>query len=294
MIFIEFLKVVLFGIVEGITEWLPISSTGHMILLEELIPLNVSKGFWEMFLVVIQLGAILAVCVMFFKKLNPFSFNSKAKKDTVVNVFNKEVHVPYWIASHTNKKAWMLWFRVLVGCIPAGIIGVLFNDWFDEHFYNSNVVAATLIIYGVLFILVELWNKKRTPVIKHVYDISYTGAFTIGMIQVLSLIPGTSRSGVTIIGSMLLGLSRTAAAEFSFFMSIPIMFGASLLKLVKFGFNYTSTELAILITGMVVAFVVSIISIKFLMDYIKKHDFKIFGVYRIILGIIVLLYFAFR
>lgn len=291
MNFIEFLKVVLFGIVEGITEWLPISSTGHMILLEELIPLNVSKEFWEMFLVVIQLGAILAVCVMFFEKLNPFAYNKNAKKNTVVNFFNKQIHIPYWLASHSRKETWLLWMRVVVGCIPAGVIGVLFNDWFDEHFYNGFVVAGTLIIYGVLFILVEMWNKKRKPIISEVGDLSYTGAFTIGMIQVLSLIPGTSRSGVTIIGSMILGVSRTAAAEFSFFMSIPIMFGASLLKLVKFGFNYTATEASILIIGMVVAFIVSMVSIKFLMDYIKKHDFKVFGIYRIILGIIVLLYF---
>lgn len=291
---IEILKVILFGIVEGITEWLPVSSTGHMIILEELTPLKVSKEFWEMFLVVIQLGAILAVCVLFFEKLNPFAFNKNARKNTTVSLFNKKVHIPYWLASHTKKETWQLWFRVVIGCIPAGITGVLFNDWFDAHFYNGFVVSATLIIYGVLFIVVELWNKKRKPIINEVGELSYTGAFTIGMIQVLSLIPGTSRSGVTIIGSMVLGVSRTAAAEFSFFMSIPIMFGASLLKLVKFGFNYTASEAVILIVGMAVAFVVSMVSIRFLMDYIRKHDFKVFGVYRIILGIIVLVYFLMR
>lgn len=294
MNFLEFLKAVIFGIVEGITEWLPISSTGHMILLEELIPLNVSREFWDMFLVVIQLGAILAVCVLFFNKLNPFAYNKDADKNTVVHIFGNNVHVPYWLASHTNKRTWLLWARVIVGCIPAGVIGVLFNNWFEENFNNSGVVAATLIIYGILFILIEIWNKKRKPVIKNVGELSYTGAFTIGLIQVLSLIPGTSRSGVTIIGSMALGVSRTAAAEFSFFMSIPIMFGASLLKLIKFGFNYTASEVVILITGMVVAFAVSIVSIRFLMDYIKKHNFKIFGIYRIILGIIVIIFFALR
>ena len=289
--FIEFLKVVLFGIVEGITEWLPISSTGHMILLEELIPLNVSKEFWEMFLVVIQLGAILAVCVMFFNKLNPFTMGKSAVPTSGAGKVSSRTKSGGWISEHIRMDIIKLWLRVIVGCIPAGVIGVLFNDWFDAHFYNGFVVAGTLIIYGVLFILVELWNKKRKPVINEVGELSYTGAFTIGFIQVLSLIPGTSRSGVTIIGSMILGVSRTAAAEFSFFMSVPIMFGASLLKLVKFGFNYTFTEAAILITGMIVAFVVSMVSIKFLMDYIKKHDFKVFGIYRIILGIIVLLYF---
>ena len=289
--FIEFLKVVLFGIVEGITEWLPISSTGHMILLEELIPLNVSKEFWEMFLVVIQLGAILAVCVMFFNKLNPFTMGKSAVPTSGAGKVSSRTKSGGWISEHIRMDIIKLWLRVIVGCIPAGVIGVLFNDWFDAHFYNGFVVAGTLIIYGVLFILVELWNKKRKPVISEVGELSYTGAFTIGFIQVLSLIPGTSRSGVTIIGSMILGVSRTAAAEFSFFMSVPIMFGASLLKLVKFGFNYTFTEAAILITGMIVAFVVSMVSIKFLMDYIKKHDFKVFGIYRIILGIIVLLYF---
>lgn len=285
MNFIEFLKVVLFGIVEGITEWLPISSTGHMILLEELIPLNVSKEFWEMFLVVIQLGAILAVCVMFFNKLNPFKTGKSSKGSS-----GKSASAG-GISSYIKTDTIKLWFRVIVGCIPAGVIGVLFNDWFDAHFYNGFVVAGTLIIYGILFILVELWNKNRKPAINDVGELSYTGAFTIGLIQVLSLIPGTSRSGVTIIGSMILGVSRTAAAEFSFFMSIPIMFGASLLKLIKFGFNYTFTEAAVLIIGMIVAFVVSMVSIKFLMDYIKRHDFKVFGIYRIILGIIVLLYF---
>lgn len=268
--FIELLKAAILGIVEGITEWLPISSTGHMILVEEFIKFNASEAFMEMFRVVIQLGAILAVVLLYFHKLNPFapSKTIKQKKDTV-----------------------NIWFKVIVGVLPAGILGVLFDDWFDAHFYNYQTVAVTLIIYGILFILIENKNKEKSTRINNFKDLSYKTALGIGIFQVLSLVPGTSRSGATILGAIILGTSRSIAAEYSFFLSIPIMFGASALKLVKFGLNFTGLELAILITGMVVAFVVSVIAIRFLIKYIKNNDFKAFGWYRIILGIIVIGYF---
>ena len=269
---LEWLKVLLLGIVEGLTEWLPISSTGHMILVNEFIQLNVSKEFMEMFLVVIQLGAILAVVVLYFWKLWPFTTPSKG-----------------WI----KKDTWSLWFKVIVAVLPAALIGIPFDDQIDALFYNYQTVAATLIIYGVLFIIIENRNRHRTPVITTFQELSYSTALLIGAFQVLSLIPGTSRSGATILGAMLLGTSRYIAAEFSFFLAIPVMFGASLLKLVKFGFNFTGTEIAILLVGMLTAFVVSILAIKFLMSYIKKNDFKAFGWYRIVLGIIVILYFVF-
>ena len=269
---LEWLKVLLLGIVEGLTEWLPISSTGHMILVNEFIQLNVSKEFMEMFLVVIQLGAILAVVVLYFWKLWPFTTPSKG-----------------WI----KKDTWSLWFKVIVAVLPAALIGIPFDDQIDALFYNYQTVAATLIIYGVLFIIIENRNRHRTPVITTFQELSYSTALLIGAFQVLSLIPGTSRSGATILGAMLLGTSRYIAAEFSFFLAIPVMFGASLLKLVKFGFNFTGTEIAILLVGMLTAFVVSILAIKFLMSYIKKNDFKAFGWYRIVLGILVILYFSF-
>lgn len=266
---IEYLKVLILGIVEGITEWLPISSTGHMILVENFLRLNVSHDFWEMFLVVIQLGAILAVVVIYFHKLNPFSPRKSAKE---------------------KSDTWKIWYKVIIGCLPAAIIGLPLNDWLDEHFYNYIVVAIALIVYGVIFIWIETkYNYK--PTINSFDDMSYLTAFKIGCFQVLSLIPGTSRSGSTIIGGMLVGTSRTLATEFSFFMSIPIMLGASLLKLVKFGFNFTGNELMILLFGMIVAFVVSILAIKFLVSYVSKNDFKPFGYYRVVLGLIVLLYF---
>ena len=254
---LEILKALLLGIVEGITEWLPISSTGHMILVEEFIHMNVSQDFMEMFQVVIQLGAILAVVVLYFKKLWPFCSpqNGWVKKDT-----------------------WMLWFKVLVAVLPAAIIGLPFDDQIDAVFYNYQTVAVTLILYGVLFIVVENYNKKRRPRVNSFAELSWSMALFIGVFQVLALIPGTSRSGATILGAMLLGTSR-------------YMFGASLLKLVKFGFSFTSMELAILATGMISAFVVSILAIKFLMGYIKKNDFKSFGYYRIVLGVLVLAYF---
>ena len=266
---LEYLKVLILGIVEGITEWLPISSTGHMILVENFLKLNVSPEFWEMFLVVIQLGAILAVVVIYFQKLNPFSMKKSVQE---------------------KKDTWQIWYKVIIGCIPAAAIGLPLNDWLDEHFYNYVVVAIALIVYGVIFIWIETkYNYK--PTVDSFEDMSYLTAFKIGCFQVLSLIPGTSRSGSTIIGGMLVGTSRTIATEFSFFMSIPVMFGASLLKLVKFGFDFSGNELMILLFGMLVAFVVSIIAIKFLISYIQKNDFKIFGYYRIILGIIVIGYF---
>lgn len=275
---VELIKVIFLGIVEGITEWLPISSTGHMILVDAFVKLNVTDAFKEMFLVVIQLGAILAVAVTFFNKLNPFSSkkNKEEKKDT-----------------------WLLIAKVILACIPAGVIGILFDDKLNEIFYNWQTVAVTLIIYGVFFILIEIWNKKKNKesAIQTVTDITFTTAFLIGLAQVLSLIPGTSRSGATILGAMLLGASRIAATEFTFFLAIPVMLGASLVKLLKYfmeaGFGFTGAESVTLIVGMVTAFIVSMVSIKFLVNFVKKHDFKVFGYYRIVLGIIVILCGAF-
>lgn len=268
---LEIIKAILFGIVEGITEWLPISSTGHMILLNEFVTLNVSEEFWEMFLVVIQLGAILAVVLLFWDKIFPFDFKNK----------------PF-----IKKDIFTLWFKILTACVPAAIIGLAFDDVFDALFYNPWCVAAALIVFGVAFIVVENHNKNMHPHITSLGEITYKTALMIGVFQLIAAIfPGTSRSGATIIGALLIGVSRTAAAEFTFVLAIPVMLGASLLKLVKFGFAFTGTELTILFVGMAVAFVVSVIVIKFLMGYIKKHDFKVFGWYRIILGIIVLAYF---
>ena len=267
------LKTVLLGIVEGITEWLPISSTGHLILADEFIKLNMTGAFKEMFDVVIQLGAIMAVVVLYFHKLNPFSpkKNHREKMDTIV-----------------------LWTKVILAVFPAAIIGILFDDWLNAHFYNPPVVAAMLIIYGILFIIIENRNKRiRRRPMNDLSRLSYGMALGIGVFQILALIPGTSRSGATILGGILLGCSRTVVAEFSFFLGIPVMFGASLLKIVKFGLAFTSTQLIVLIVGMVVSFLVSIGAIKFLLGYIKKNDFKAFGVYRIILGLLVIVYFAF-
>ena len=276
MSFIEWIKVVILGIVEGITEWLPISSTGHMILVDELMHLNVSTEFMNMFLVVIQLGAILAVVVLYFTKLWPFHYQPSRQS---------------LVERYVDMEKMILWFKILVACVPAIVVGLPLNDFFEEKFYNYVVVALMLIIYGVLFIVIENYNKRRQPQINNLEEISFKTAFLIGLFQVLSLIPGTSRSGSTIIGGILVGTSRTVAAEFTFFLAIPVMFGASLLKLVKFGFNFTGTEVVILLVGMAVAFVVSILAIKFLMGYIKKHDFKAFGWYRIVLGILVLGFF---
>ena len=265
----ELIKTIILGIVEGLTEWLPISSTGHMILVDEFIQLDVSKAFMDMFLVVIQLGAILAVVVLNFEKLNPFS---------------------HWKTKREKKETFQLWYKVIFACIPAAVIGLTFNHYMEEHFMTAPVVAFTLIFYGVMFILVENYNKNRRPAVTDLNKLSYKTAFIIGLFQVLSLVPGTSRSGSTILGGILFGASRYVAAEFTFFLAIPVMFGASLLKLVKFGFHYTGAEICILVVGMATAFVVSIISIKFLLQYIKNNDFKAFGYYRIVLGIIVIAY----
>ena len=265
----ELLKTILIGVVEGLTEWLPISSTGHMILVDEFVKLDVSKQFMDMFLVVIQLGAILAVVVLNFEKLNPFSpWKSKLQKQ---NTFK-------------------LWYKVILACIPAAVVGFPLNHWMEEHLMTTPVVASMLILYGVLFIIVENYNRYRIPKARDVDHLDYKTAFAIGLFQVLALVPGTSRSGATILGGIILGASRQAAAEFTFFLAIPVMFGASLLKLLKFGFDYTASEVMILIVGMVTAFIISILSIKFLLHYIKKNDFTAFGWYRIALGIIVFVY----
>lgn len=271
---LEMLKVILLGIVEGITEWLPISSTGHLILVDEFVKLNASADFKEMFNVVIQLGAILAVVVMYFHKLNPFS-----PKKTKVE----------------KQETMQLWYKVVISCIPAAVLGLLFDDWMEAHLHNAVVISIMLIVYGILFIIIERWNKKKTPAVSTLADLSYQTAFFIGCFQVLSLVPGTSRSGATIIGALLLGVSRYVAAEFTFFLAIPVMFGASGIKLLKFfadGQGMTGTEMAMLGCGCLVAFVVSVLAIKFLMGYVKKHDFQAFGWYRIVLGILVLGWFA--
>ena len=268
---LEVLKVIILGIVQGITEWLPISSTGHLILVEQLIQLKQSEAFTNMFNVVIQFGSILAVVVIYFHKLNPFSptKTEKQKKMTI-----------------------QLWIKVVIGTIPALIGGLLLNDLIESKLSNAYVVALMLIVYGILFIVIEKRNETREPKVKRISQLSVKTVFLIGVFQMMAMIPGTSRSGATIVGALALGVSRSVAAEFTFFLAIPVMFGASLLKLVKFGFAFSSTELIILIVGVVVSFVVSILAIKFLMGYIKKHDFKAFGWYRIILGILVLVYFA--
>ena len=272
----ELLKAVLFGIVEGVTEWLPISSTGHLILLNEFITLNVSDAFRSMFDVVIQLGAILAVIVLFFHKLNPFSpTKSEGEK----------------------KQTWQLWFKVVAAIIPSGIVGVLFDDWMEAHFHNATVVSVALIVYGMAFILVERRNARRVggKTVEDVYAIDYKTALLIGCFQCLSLIPGTSRSGSTILGAILIGVGRSAGAEFSFFMAIPTMLGASAIKGLKFllsGVTATGTEIGVLIVGCVVSFLVSLLVIRGLMEYVRRHSFSAFGVYRIILGVVVLVYFA--
>ena len=272
---IEIIKVILLGIVEGITEWLPISSTGHLILLDNILKLNVSDAFWEMFLVVIQLGAIIAVIVLYFKRLWPFHIR---------NFVNSGEHV-------VDKDKLILWVKILISCVPAAIIGLLFDDWIDAHFYNYVVVAIMLIIYGILFILVENRNRGRRPVIRNTSQIGIKEALIIGAAQVLALIPGTSRSGVTILSGITIGTSRKTASEYSFFLAIPVMFGASILKMAKFGIGISPYELLFLVLGMFVAFIVSLFSIKFLLNYVKKHTFRFFGYYRIVLGVIILVFF---
>ena len=296
MIFIELLKVILLGIVEGITEWLPISSTGHMILVDEYIKLKVSEAFMEFFLVVIQLGAILAVVVLYWNKLWR-SYIRKIPKKTQM-ALRKQPAVPRtvltFVEKYCDKDKWILWFKILVACLPTIIIALPFNDIIEKKFYNYVVVAIMLIVYGVLFIVIENYNKRRRPTCTRLDELSFKTALIIGCFQVLSLVSGTSRSGSTIIGGLLLGCTRSVASKFTFFLAIPVMFGASALKLVKYfikGGTFGSNEIAILGVGCVVAFVVSLIAIKWLMGFVRRHDFKCFGVYRIILGIVVLAYF---
>ena len=269
---IEILKTILFGIVEGITEWLPISSTGHMILLGEFVKLDVSEAFWNLFLVIIQLGAILAVVLIYWDKIFPFRVRGR------------------W---GVDRQKMNMWGKILVASIPAGVIGILFDDLFPAWFYNYQTVAIMLILFGVLFIVIENRNRNSVPRVRSIASITYPTAFMIGVFQLIAAVfPGTSRSGATIVGALLLGVSRTVAAEFTFFLAIPAMFGGSAIKLLKAGFHFSASEVGLLVLGMVVAFIVSIFAIKFLMSYIKKHDFKVFGWYRIVLGILVLLYFA--
>ncbi len=276
MAFIEIIKTIIYGVVEGITEWLPVSSTGHLILLNSLMPLNVSDGFWDMFLVVIQLGAVLAVVVHFWNRIWPFNTTVKTKSFIRYDVMN-------------------LWTKIIVACIPAAVVGIFLDDWIDAHLYNSTVVAIMLILVGIAFIIVENNNRNLPPCITNIRQITYRDALLIGLAQVVAAVfPGTSRSGATIIGGLMIGIERTVAAEFTFFMAIPVMLGASLLKVFKFGFAITGMEFLILIVGCLVAFGVSIVAIKFLLNYVKNHDFKVFGYYRIVLGFIVLLYFLIK
>lgn len=279
---IELFKAALFGVIEGITEWLPISSTGHMILFNEFMPLQVSKEFYSMFEVVIQLGAILAVVVIFWNSIFPFQ---KPPYDPR--------RIRTGLISYLRMDIVMLWLKILVACVPAAVIGLLFNEKFEALFYNYTTVAIALIVFGIAFLIIETRHKGKQARVNSLEEITFQLALLIGVFQLIAAIfPGTSRSGATIVGALLLGASRTVAAEFTFFLAIPVMFGASLLKIVQFGFHFTGMEVAILLTGMIVAFVVSILVIKFLMGYIKKHDFKVFGWYRIVLGIVVLLYFG--
>lgn len=272
MEFLEILKVIFLGIVEGITEWLPISSTGHMLLVDEFLTLNaVDDEFKEMFFILIQLGAILAVILLFWKKMWPFQIKDKSKSVILKDTFS-------------------IWFKVVVACIPGAIVTILFDDYVEVHFQTPAVIAAALIIYGIAFIVIEKWNKTKTPKVATLSDITYKTAFLIGLFQVLSIVPGTSRSGATIIGALLIGVSRVAAAEFTFFLAVPVMLGMSALKLLKFGFDFTGTEIAVLVLGMATAFVVSVLVIKFLMSYIKKKDFTVFGWYRIVLGAVIIGY----
>ncbi|MCI8691140.1 MAG: undecaprenyl-diphosphate phosphatase [Lachnospiraceae bacterium] len=280
----EVIKAIIYGIVEGITEWLPISSTGHLILVESLLPFEgTSGGFFEMFDVVIQLGAILAVVVLFWKQIWPFALTKREREREggtgAMSLFKKDI--------------WVLWFKILVSCVPAAVIGILFDDVFDALFYNPTSVAIALIVFGVAFIVIENWNRGRHYKVTSLSQITYQTAFFIGVFQLIAAVfPGTSRSGATIVGALLIGVSRTVAAEYTFFLAIPVMFGASLLKVVKFGFEFTTLELTLLMVGTAVSFVVSLFVLRFLMSYIKKHDFKVFGWYRIALGLAVLVYFG--
>lgn len=279
---LDILKAILYGIVEGITEWLPISSTGHLLLVEKLLPFeDVSENFFGMFDVVIQLGAILAVVVLFWNKIWPFALTKNERQGRT------------GVASFIKMDIMTLWFKILVSCVPAAVIGILFDEVFERLFYNPTCIAIALIVFGIAFILIENWNKGRRPKIRKLSQITYQTALMIGIFQVIAAIfPGTSRSGATIVGALLIGVSRTVAAEYTFFLAIPVMFGASLLKVTKFGFQFTTIEAICLAVGTIVAFLVSVFVLRFLMAYIKRHDFKVFGWYRIVLGIIVLLYFG--
>ena len=279
---VEIIKSIILGIVEGITEWLPISSTGHLILVDEFLHLNESDDFKNMFDVVIQLGAILAVVVIFWSRLFPFG-----KKKNAAPLSNSG------FGAYVKKDIFIMWFKVLAACIPAAVVGLILDDWIEEHLYNPWTVAIALIVFGIAFIIVENMNKGKKYKINSIDELTYKAAFVIGIFQLIAAVfPGTSRSGATIVGALLIGVSRTVAAEFTFFLAVPVMFGASLLKLVKFGFHFSNSELAVLAAGMITAFIVSIFVIKFLMDYIKKHDFKVFGLYRIVLGALVIAYFT--
>ena len=269
--FLEFLKIVVFGLVEGFAEWLPISSTGHLIIVENIVNLNASEEFMNVFRVMIQLGAIMSVVVLYFRRLNPFEPRKNEKQ---------------------RLATWHLWFKIIIACLPAAVVGLVLDEILDKYLYNPYVVAGMLILYGVLFIVLEKHNEFVEFPIQKVAQINYMNAFYIGLFQLLALIPGTSRSGATILGAMLLGCSRTAASEFTFFLGIPVMFGASLLKIIHYGLAFSGVELFYLFSGMVIAFIVSLYSIRFLMNYVKSHDFKFFGYYRIVLGVIVLLYFG--
>lgn len=270
---IEIFKAIILGVIEGVTEWLPISSTGHMILVDEFLQLGMSEAFKEMFFVVIQLGAIMAVVVLYWKKIFPFSLKKK----------------PF-----IQKDIFIMWIKIVIACIPAAVVGIIWDDKINALFYNFQTVAIALIVFGVLFIVVENYNKGKKPIVKNINQLTYKMAIIIGLFQLIAAVfPGTSRSGATILGALLIGISRDVAAEFTFFLAIPVMFGASLLKLVKFGITFTSFELIVLVVGMIVAFAVSLWAIKFLVGYIKKHDFKVFGWYRIVLGAILLVYYFF-
>ena len=289
---LDLLKVIILGIVEGITEWLPISSTGHLILFGSVLEPSFSEEYMEMFNVVIQLGAILAVVVLYFKELWPF--HTKRKRPAESQFVNVDYNGSFGrFQNFADNYLYMskveLWFKIAVSSIPALIIGLLFDDWLEANMHKPVPVALMLIIYGVIFILVEIWNKKRKPSVTKIKDITWSLALFIGVFQALSIVPGTSRSGATIIGALILGLSRTCGAKYSFYMAIPAMFGASFIKILKFGFSFTGTEALALLVGMVVSFVVSVLIIRFLMDYVRRHDFKVFGYYRIVLGIVVII-----
>ena len=272
VLFFEILKAILFGVVEGITEWLPISSTGHMIILEDFVKMQVSEEFWNLFLVVVQLGAIMAVVVLMFNKIFPFNFDKKKGSFIKMDIMN-------------------LWFKIIVACVPAAVVGICFDDILEKYLYNSIVVSIMLILFGIGFILVENKNNRKATV-NHLNELTYKDAIMIGLFQLIAAIfPGTSRSGATILGALMIGVNRVVAAEFTFFLAIPVMFGASLLKILKFGFAFSGMEILLLLTGMITAFIVSVVVIKFLLSYIKKNDFKIFGYYRIVLGIILIIYF---